>query len=108
MKQALGADLTTLLDQQTRKRVWEKPRRLRRIEWAEATLKTLTGRERHVIGNIMADYGPDKQIRRIKGYILLDDAGRGRVQGKKGRKRPKKTQGTRRVSQVGGPRANTR
>jgi len=76
MEQALGADLTALLGRETRQRVWDKLRRVRRIEWAEGTMKTLTGRERHVIGNIMADYGVDKRIRRIKGYIL-EDAGRG-------------------------------
>ncbi len=87
MEHALGADLTVLLDLETRKRVWEHLRRVRRIEWAEATLKTLTGTERHIIGSIMADYGVDKRIERIRGYIFLEDAGRGRVRRRKKRKK---------------------
>jgi PAS domain S-box-containing protein len=83
MEQALGADLTVFLDAETRKRVWEHLRRVRRIEWAEATVKTLSGRERHVIGSIVADYGVDKRIERIKGYIFLGESGRGPVQERK-------------------------
>lgn len=90
MEQALGADLTALVDAETRKRVWEELRRVGRIEWAEGTVKTLTGRQRHIIGNLMADYGVGNRIERIKGYIFLEDAERGRVRGKKKRRASKK------------------
>lgn len=98
MEQALGADLTVFLDAETRKRVWEHLRRARRIEWAEATVKTLSGRKRHVIGSIVADYGVDKRIQRIKGYIFLGEAGRGLVQEKKSSEREIRPAGGSRTS----------
>lgn len=98
MEQALGADLTVSLDAETRKRVWDHLRRVRRIEWAEATVKTLSGRERHVIGSIVADYGVDKRIQRIKGYIFLGEAGRGLVQEKKASEREIRPAGGSRTS----------
>jgi hypothetical protein len=90
MEQALGADLMMLVDAETRKRVWEELRRVGEIEWAEGTVKTLTDRQRRIIGNLRADYGVDKRIERIKGYIFLGDAERGWAQGKKERRMSKK------------------
>jgi PAS domain S-box-containing protein len=70
MNEAVGADLTRLVDADTRRRLSHRLREVGRLQWGRGAITTLTGTVRHVIANIVAEYGVDRQIRSIKGYVL--------------------------------------